>query len=137
MKTKNWCRPRMLFVRYKFRHIEHNNTTLRTPHFFNLSLVRVWHLLMSQKMTQCQIFIAQTALVHYVLLEICISYLYTYDTLYDKRLLMSEQANSYLSIIKNVLMIFKFPSCFLTWTVYYFMYFIQNFINSSCNCFLS
>ena len=30
----------ILFVRYKFRHIELNNTTLRT-HVSNLSLVRV------------------------------------------------------------------------------------------------
>ena len=32
----------MLFVRYKFRHIEHNNTTLYT-------LVRVWHLSKTQQ----------------------------------------------------------------------------------------
>ena len=38
----------MLFVRYKFRHIEHNNTTLCT-HFSNLSLVRVSHSLMTQQ----------------------------------------------------------------------------------------
>ena len=48
MKTKNWSRPRMLFVRCKFRHIEHNNTTLCT-HFSNLSLVRVWHWLTTQQ----------------------------------------------------------------------------------------
>ena len=33
----------MLFARYKFRHIEHNTTPC--PHFSDLSLVRVWHLL--------------------------------------------------------------------------------------------
>ena len=49
MKTKNKCHPRMLFVRYKFHHIEHNNTTLCIIHFSNLSLLRVWHLLMSQQ----------------------------------------------------------------------------------------
>ena len=38
----------MLFVRYKFRHIEQNNTTLCT-HFSNLSPVRVWHLLTTQQ----------------------------------------------------------------------------------------
>ena len=64
----------MLFVRYNFRHIERNHTTLRT-HFHNLSLVRV--LLTTQQMAQCQIFIAQTALVHHLLSEIHISYSYT------------------------------------------------------------
>ena len=38
----------MLFVRYKFWHIEHNNTTLCT-HFSKLSLVSVWHLMKQQK----------------------------------------------------------------------------------------
>ena len=38
----------MLFVRYKFRDIEHNNTTLCT-HFSNSSLVHAWHLLMTQQ----------------------------------------------------------------------------------------
>ena len=38
----------MLFVRYKFRHIEHRNTTLCT-HFSNLSLVRVRHSLMTRQ----------------------------------------------------------------------------------------
>ena len=66
----------MLFVRYKFGHIKHNNTTL-SKHFSNLSLVHVWHLLMTQKMAQCQIFTAQTALLHHLLFEICISFLYT------------------------------------------------------------
>ena len=37
----------MLFVRYKFRHIEHN-TAPRT-HFSNLSRVRLWHLSMTTK----------------------------------------------------------------------------------------
>ena len=38
----------MLFVRHKFRHIEHNNATLCTQ-FPNLSFVLVWHLLMTQQ----------------------------------------------------------------------------------------
>ena len=37
----------MLLVWYKFRHIEHNNTTL-CIHFSNLSPVRVWHLMTQQ-----------------------------------------------------------------------------------------
>ena len=36
------------FVRYKFRHIEHNNTTL-CMHFSDLSLVYIWHLSMTQQ----------------------------------------------------------------------------------------
>ena len=47
MKTKNWCCARMLFVRYKFRHIQHNTTLF--IHFSNLSLVCIWHLLMTQQ----------------------------------------------------------------------------------------
>ena len=42
------CSSRMLFVRYKFQHIEHNNTSPRI-HFPNLSLVRVWRLLKTTK----------------------------------------------------------------------------------------
>lgn len=38
----------MLFVQYKFQHIEYNNTTLCT-HFTNLSLMHVWHLLMTEQ----------------------------------------------------------------------------------------
>ena len=38
----------MLFVRYKFRHVEHNNTT-PCIQFSNLSLVRVRHLLTTQQ----------------------------------------------------------------------------------------
>ena len=72
-KIKNYCRPRIFFVRYKFRHIGHNNTTLCT-HFSNLSPVSVWH----NKMAQCQIFRAQTALVHHLSSENRISYLYTW-----------------------------------------------------------
>ena len=45
-EIKNVMLP--LFVRYKFRHIEQDNTTLRT-HFSNLQLVHVWHLLVTQQ----------------------------------------------------------------------------------------
>ena len=38
----------MLFVRYKFWHIVHNNTTLST-HSSNLSLARIWNLLMTRQ----------------------------------------------------------------------------------------
>ena len=38
----------MFFVRYKFRHFEHNNTTLCT-HFSNISLVSLWLMLMTQQ----------------------------------------------------------------------------------------
>ena len=31
-EKKNWCRPRVLFVRFKFRYIEYNNTTLHNVH---------------------------------------------------------------------------------------------------------
>ena len=59
----------MLFVRYKFRHIKNNNTTLCT-HFSNLSLVRMRHLLKTQQNDTVTIFIVQTALVHHLLSEI-------------------------------------------------------------------
>ena len=38
MDTKNYLRLRVLFVGYRFRHVEHNNRTLCT-HFADLSLV--------------------------------------------------------------------------------------------------
>ena len=56
-----------------------NTTTQRCyTHFSNLSLVYVRYLLMAHKTAQCQIFIAQTVLVHHLLSEIRISYLYTW-----------------------------------------------------------
>ena len=62
----------MLFIRYKFRHIEHNNNTTLCTHFSNLSLFD------DNKMTQSQIFTAQTAQEHHLLSGIRISYLYTW-----------------------------------------------------------
>ena len=76
MKTKTQCHSRMFFILYKFRHIEHNKTTLGT-HFSNLSLVHVRNLLMTQQNGAVSNFVAQTALVHHLSSEIRISYLYT------------------------------------------------------------
>ena len=74
-------RPRMLFVRYKFRLIEHNNTTLCT-HFSNSSLARVWHSSTTQQKDAvsnlvANLIVAQTAPVHHLLPKIRVSYLYT------------------------------------------------------------
>ena len=67
----------MLFVRYKLRHIEHNNTTYAHtfPIYSSCASDTCWR---HNKMTQCQILLAQTALLHHLLSEIRISYLYTW-----------------------------------------------------------
>ena len=72
--NKNWCCSRMLFVRYKFRHIEPNNTTHTFPIHHSIASDTCWH----NKMAHCQISIAQTAVVHHLLFEIRISNLYTW-----------------------------------------------------------
>ena len=90
----------MLFVRYKFRHLEHNNTTLCT-HFSDLSLVRIWW---HNKMSQCQIFTAQTALVCHLLSEIRISHLHTWYR-------QISLSNVISKIIENVLILSNEISC--------------------------
>ena len=64
----------MLLIRYKFLRIEHN--TVHTLFQF-ITLTRLT-LVDDNKMTQCQIFTAQTALVRHLLSEMRISYLYTW-----------------------------------------------------------
>ena len=70
----------MLFVRYKFWLIEHNNTTL-SVHFSNLSLVCVWHLSMTQqngavlnlRTTNCSVAPSVVWNPHFVLVHLIIS----------------------------------------------------------------
>ena len=102
----------MLFFRYKLQHIKHD-TTHTLFQFITTVRDTCW---CHNKMAQCQIFLAQTALVHHVLCEIRISYLYIWynedvrDTFCEDSVLHGDKSliiKAFLIFIKKVEWMFR------------------------------